>query len=76
MGGAFTRPPNFYNDYNRKEDDNMITLLLLLGLFVIIFVIGAAMTVLWPIIGILVIGILIDCIFLKRFFGKKKKGDK
>ena len=76
MGGAFTRPPNFYNDYNRKEDNNMITLLLLGVIFVAVFVIGVIGTVLWPIIGILVIGILIDCIFLKRLFGKKKKGDK
>jgi len=54
----------------------MITLLLLGVIFVAVFVIGVVGTILWPIIGILVIGILIDCIFLKRLFGKKKKGDK
>lgn len=53
----------------------MITLLLLLIIFVAVVILGSIITVIWPIAGLLVACLLIDVIFLKKIFGKKKKDE-
>lgn len=51
----------------------MITLLLLTIIFILIVVLGTAISIAGPLVGVLIACIAIDCIFLKRLFGKKNK---
>ena len=69
---------NFINlDSIKKEEDNMITLLLLLTAIVAIAIVALVITgvaiVAWPLIVILGIGLFLDIFFLKLLFKKKKK---